>query len=160
MFTQNLLPVGNPEPFASTCTRKSRTQCYLIQPYPTLDFSTILHCPTLSYPILPGPTRSSCLPCPTLSYPILPVRLPSLPSPTSSNPMLHQILLLHPTLSYFTLTTSYLHPTLSYFILTTSYLVLQDGRRIQCRTRLVVVIWGRIRFRIGLDNVGLGRMVA
>ena len=60
------------------------TQSYLIQPHPTLDFSTILPYPTRFY------IRSSCHP--TLSYTILhhpTCQTTILPSPTSSNPILH-----------------------------------------------------------------------
>ena len=129
------------------------TQSYLIQPHcffttnrffkADLQKSSVIHqrkvyistsgtyLPT-SYLVLPHPT--SC-------------QATILPSPTSSNLILHQILLpfhfiYHPTLSYTILhhptilphpTSSYTrsscHPTLSYLILphiTTSYLVLQD----------------------------------
>ena len=42
-------------------------RCLSFQPSPTLDFSTILHCPTLSYTILPVRLPAY----PVLPYPIL-----------------------------------------------------------------------------------------
>ena len=93
------------------------TLSYLILPHPTRDSSTILPRPTLSYPILPHPTSSYtgffCQPTPTLSYLILPHAT-----------LYTTAILPHPTSSY---TGFFCHPTPSYFILshrTTSYPVL------------------------------------
>ena len=56
LWSGETLPASLPFPTLSyipnpTCQATLPTQSYLIQLHPTLDSSTILPCPTLSYPI-------------------------------------------------------------------------------------------------------------